>query len=441
MNKLPQFFAGALVVLALGVPLRAQTRAGVDRGEVERRGSAWVQEIDCRVPVEPGGTLTVRVASGTVRVTPVEDQEQMECEVRLAVYAGSREQAQRVLDDYQLIVRRVTGGSAYLGSKFSVPSAVYRIRVPLQFNLDLETQAGNLIVRDLQGDLRAASAAGEIRTGKVRGNVRVETAGGNLELGNIEGRLEARTAGGCVRVGDVEGNAVIESGGGHIITGRIRSDVRAQTAGGDIVLHGAGADVSVQTAGGQIRVGETRGSLRAQTAGGSIRLDAVQGPIRVETAGGSIDLYQVLSGVQASTAAGRILAKFAATAESFAPSALQTAVGDVEVYLPANLPLTIDATIDMAAGHKISSDFPLQIEGGQHRFHPSQVRGHGALNGGGAVLRIRTVSGDIKILKLDQASLERLRRQQESQWQRWRELHLEQLERERQREQERQQER
>jgi hypothetical protein len=37
------------------------------------------------------------------------------------------------------------------------------------------------------------------------------------------------------------------------------------------------------------------------------------------------------------------------------------------------------------------------------------VRGSGALNGGGEVLRIRTVAGNIEIHKLDSRSLEDLR--------------------------------
>jgi hypothetical protein len=128
-----------------------------------------------------------------------------------------------------------------------------------------------------------------------------------------------------------------------------------------------------------------------------------------ETAGGSIDLLQLEAGVRASTSAGRILAQFDASAKTFAASQLETSRGDVYVYLPVGLPLTIDAAIDAAAGHHIVTDFPLSILGDKEDFGERTIRGHGTLNGGGEVLRIRTVAGNIEIRKLDSRGLEDLK--------------------------------
>jgi hypothetical protein len=88
-------------------------------------------------------------------------------------------------------------------------------------------------------------------------------------------------------------------------------------------------------------------------------------------------------------------------------------MGDVYVYLPVDLRLTIDAAIDAAAGHKIVSDFPISIQGDQQEFAPRTIRGHGTLNGGGETLRIRTVSGNIEIRKLDARALEELKRRED----------------------------
>lgn len=430
------------VVLAAGVslPLAAQTEAYVKRGAVERQGRAWVEVAECGAPVQPGGRLVVRADVGTISVEPG-SADRMECRVRLGVYTATEEEARRLLSRYELEVRPVSGGGAYLSGRFrsarwraTQRSVAYEIQVPLRFNLDLETQGGNVAVEELDGELQAATAGGDIRVGDVSGPVRGETAGGNIEMGNIGQRLEARTAGGCIRVGDVQGDATLATSGGHIIAGRIQGEARVETAGGDIVVRGASADVIAQTAGGQIRIGETGGSVRAQTSGGSIRLDAAQGPIQVQTAGGSIDLYQVRSAVQAATAAGKILAQIAATRDSFGASALRTSFGDVEVYLPADLPLTIEATIDSAAGHKILSDFPLKIEGDEKSYYPTTVRGHGALNGGGVVLRIHTVSGNIEIRKLSPAAVRKLQQRQSSHWRHWQEAQKKRQKRQRERE-------
>jgi hypothetical protein len=192
-----------------------------------------------------------------------------------------------------------------------------------------------------------------------------------------------------------------------------------------------------QTAGGQIEVGPTGGSVRAETAGGSIRLRGARGRVVAETAGGSIDLIELWAGVRANTSAGRILAEFDAGAKTFAASQLETSVGDVYVYLPAGLPLTIDAAIDAAAGHHIFTDFPLNILGDKEDFSERTIRGHGTLNGGGEVLRIRTVAGNIEIRKLDSRSIEDLRSREDTRWSRWQERQAEKEQRRREREQER----
>jgi len=143
--------------------------------------------------------------------------------------------------------------------------------------------------------------------------------------------------------------------------------------------------------------------------------------MEVKTAGGSIDLWQIRSAVEAATAAGRILAQLDPADKTFAACEFQNASGDVLVYLPPDLPLTIDAAIDVAAGHDILTDFPLQIQGDRDNFVQHTLRGRGDLNGGGEVLRIRTIAGNIEIRKLDPRTQEELKQRQDSFWKRWEE--------------------
>ena len=112
-------------------------------------------------------------------------------------------------------------------------------------------------------------------------------------------------------------------------------------------------------------------------------------------------------------------------------------MGDVYVYLPTDLPLTIDAAIDAAAGHQIVSDFPLTIQGDKEDLWQRSIRGHGALNGGGDVLRIRVVAGNIEIRKLDVRAWQDLKNREESTWKNWQNERAEKERRRLQREQER----
>jgi hypothetical protein len=114
-------------------------------------------------------------------------------------------------------------------------------------------------------------------------------------------------------------------------------------------------------------------------------------------------------------------------------------MGDVFVYLPSNVPLTIDAAIETAAGHTIHSDFPLEIQGENEELVPSTIRGHGNIDGGGGVLKIRTTAGNIDIRKLNDASLRELQQREESNWKSWQDRREEKERRRQDRDKERQQ--
>jgi DUF4097 and DUF4098 domain-containing protein YvlB len=381
---------------------------------------------------------------GSVEITPGAGN-QLEGRLVLRVYTRSEEQARRVFDAYHLSARAIEGSGVYVNGELSgsrhrdhSAGAEFDIKLPARFNLDVETQGGDIgLEGPLQGEARLTTAGGDIHTADISGPSKVETAGGGITLGNLGARAEARTAGGSIHVGNVRGDANIETSGGEIQVGQVDGTLRAETAGGDVVIAGAAGQVVAQTAGGQIEVGPTGGSVRAETAGGSIRLQGARGRVVAETAGGSIDLLQLEAGVRASTSAGRILAEFNASAKTFAASQLETSMGDVYVYLPVDLRLTIDAAIDAAAGHHIVTDFPLSILGDKEDFGERTIRGHGNLNGGGEVLRIRTVAGNIEIRKLDARSLQDLKSREETNWNRSQERQAEKNQKQREREQER----
>jgi hypothetical protein len=380
---------------------------------------------------------------GSVEITPGAGN-QLEGRLVLRAFTGNEEKAHRVFEAYHLSARSIEGGGVYVNGEFSgsrrhgySAAAEFDVKLPARFNLDVETQGGDIGVEGaLQGEARLTTGGGDIHTMDISGPVRVETAGGNISLGNLGVRTEVRTAGGSIHVGNVRGDTTIETSGGEIQVGQADGTLRAETSGGDIVIAGGAGQVTASTAGGQIQVGPTGGSVRAETSGGSIRLQGARGRVVADTAGGSIDLLQLAAGVRANTSAGRILAEFEASAKTFVASELETSMGDVYVYLPPGLPLTIDAAIDAAAGHHIVTDFPISILGEKEDFSERTIRGHGTLNGGGEVLRIRTVAGNIEIRKLDSRSLEDLKSREET-WSRWQERQAEKNQREREREQER----
>ncbi len=439
-----QIHSFALLAFFIATPLAALDVSSVKQGAPVRHGRSWVQRSEFEASAKEGARLLLRADNGAISINPAPG-DKVGCVVILLAYTPDESEAKRLFDSFQLTARSVEAGGVYItsqspkqarhGANFHVQ---FEISVPLHYNLDVETQGGDISVEaPLEGDARLTTAGGDVRASDLSGVVRIETAGGGISLGKTGSDLTARTAGGSIRVGDVKGDAVLETSGGEIVTGAVAGTLKAETSGGDIVVGSAAGQVQARTAGGQIQMGPTGGTVRAETAGGSIRLQGARGRVVAETAGGSIDLLQVESAVHASTAAGRILAEFNCSKKSCGPSQLETSMGDVYVYLPGNAPLTIDAAIDVAAGRQIQSDFPLDIRGDKEDLVPSTLRGHGSLNGGGEILKIRTVAGNIEIRKIDDASLRELQQREESNWKAWQDRRSDKDRRNQEREKER----
>ena len=168
-----------------------------------------------------------------------------------------------------------------------------------------------------------------------------------------------------------------------------------ETGGGSIQVERCGGRVKASTGGGSIDLGDIGGPAEMETGGGSIRLGSAKGPVHAETGGGSIELNGVPS-ARAETGAGGIVAKFVAANGENHDSQLETSAGDITVYLAPNVNISVRASIEVANGHSIRSDFAdirVITEGGD--YGPKTVTAEGSLNGGGPVLKVRTTTGDI----------------------------------------------
>ncbi len=128
-------------------------------------------------------------------------------------------------------------------------------------------------------------------------------------------------------------------------------------------------------------------------------MGSVAGGVECETGSGPIILHAIDGPVHALTSAGSILADFVGTRGVLDAADLLSWQGDVTISLPELLPVTIRALIDNPLGASIRSEFPLDISReieGPGRF---LMIGEGEIGGGGSVLSVRTLGGNIVILK------------------------------------------
>ncbi len=295
------------------------------------------------------------------------------------------------------------------------------LNIPKTYSVNVSTGGGNIEADDIDGRVALFTEGGNIFIGNTGGPARLESAsGGHISVKNVAGDLTAITGGGHITTGSVAGNATLRTTGGHIRSASIEGIAHLDTGGGNVTLQHSGTELIAETTGGQIEVGEAVGLVRAKTGGGGIRVVRLSGPTNLQTAGGSIYLTQVDSAVKASASAGGITAWFVAPPKGPTPCELQSNDGDIVVYLPRKLRVTIDAKIQMGDEHRVFVDpaFPIKVSYDDGSNGARMVRAEGALNGGGEVIRLRTVAGNIRLALADSNKQLRLYKEQMEQLQR-----------------------
>jgi hypothetical protein len=289
------------------------------------------------------------------------------------------------------------------------------LTVPKNYSLDVTTGVGNINVDDLNGRETLLTQGGNIATGNINGAAHLTAvAGGHITVKNVAGELTAETGGGHITTGTVSGNAFLHTHGGHIRSDSIEGTARLVTDGGNITLERSGSGLLAETAGGQIQVGEAAGLVRAKTGDGGIRVVRSSGPATLEAPDGSIYLTQADGSVKASTATGGITAWFVSPPKDSGECQLESNSGDIVVYIGRKLPVTIDAQVQMGQSHGFIIDpaFPIAVRYEDGARGQRIAHAEGMLNGGGQVLRIRTVAGNIRLVASDVGEQMHMYRQQ-----------------------------
>ncbi len=422
-----------------------------ERGKITRERGEYIETIDKTYKVKKGGTLYLSSDEGPIDVeTWFEDKVRVLVIKRADVRNESR--AEEIFEEIEVTISK-SGNDVMVKartpwrrsrSRGGYSALSYEITVPYKYNVDLETEGGSVRIADLEGNLNVNTEGGSIKVGQIKnGDVKVETAGGSIKIVEIiNGNGIANTAGGSIKVGDVSGDLEVRTSGGSIKLGKITGKTKAHTSGGSIKVEGGGTDLDVSTsggsisvnyangpmkvstsggsisigdtkgdidastAGGSIRIGESGGEVIANTAGGSISVDGSQGPIIVGTAGGSIEITNARGFIEAETAGGDIEAELVISGKKTDTHVtLETAGGDITLYLPSKLAATFDVELEITRrawrDYKIYSDFPLSISDDEGGWRNNKfIIAEGDINGGGDKIIIRTKNGDIRIKKI-----------------------------------------
>lgn len=393
MKRSPQF-VGLLCALAVLAPLAvAQESHSGDSSQAMSGTLAAARNL--RVKVEMGSVV---VHGG--------QQQGISYVVHSRYYSSERE-ARHQQQSFK-INSYVRGDTAWIVAEWdrSRPrkfSGEFVIEIPRDTALvKIETGGGGVEATGIAGRVEIESGGGKIRVDDVGGSVNVETGGDSIDIGNVGGDLKLETGGGNISIGSVKGMIHAETGGGNvsIVSGGLGAVIEA--GGGNVEIKHCGGRVKASTGGGSVSLGDIAGAADIETGGGSIRLTSAKGRVGANAGAGSIELYGVPS-ARVETGAGGITVKFINTGAERSDSMLETAAGDITVYIAPDVAINVRASVDLGNGHHITSDFPdihIAAEGGP--WAQRTLSAEGKLNGGGPLLKVRTTTGDICIRRAKQ---------------------------------------
>ncbi len=145
----------------------------------------------------------------------------------------------------------------------------------------------------------------------------------------------------------------------------------------------------VHTGDGSVRLRDLHGSIRADTGDGSIQADHIDGILDAHSGDGSVHISGRFDNLRLHTQDGSVTLEVFSGSKLNADWRVETGDGSVTLHLPKTLSANLE--LHTGDGH-ISMDLPLTVTSMK-----SEHGVQGKLNGGGALLLVRTGDGSISV--------------------------------------------
>jgi hypothetical protein len=283
------------------------------------------------------------------------------------VHANSRAESRHMADELhvdtsteagQLVVRAryparrsIRIGFWDLFHDMEWPSSEVKIavQVPAGLALEVRTSSGDVDCTGLATPVRIASTSGDVRIAAAGGDVEIETASGDVNAGDV-GRIHVRTTSGDA---DLVG---------------VRGPVDVHTTSGDVTVRDAADSLMLGTVSGDVEVEHAALGLSVTTTSGEIRARRVRGRVEVGASSGGVDLGLV---------------------SPITSAAVSTGSGDIELRFERGMSARLEL---QTSNGQLQMESPIQV------LSLTRRRVTGQLRQGGAVVSLRSASGDIHVL-------------------------------------------
>ena len=193
--------------------------------------------------VNPSGRLTVNADIGTVDIE-THTQDSVEIVITKKAKKQSDKRVQKPLADFKVTVDATPSGVSITGAfqrgknywrwhpLFNLNHLDIRflVTVPRRYNVDLNTQSGNISTEGLTGTVQARTTAGNMRFTGIKGPISGKSNAGNITLANCQGTVDIKTS-----VGNIEAEVptqpehqwTLQTSTGNI-TGTLNSNIAAE---------------------------------------------------------------------------------------------------------------------------------------------------------------------------------------------------------------------
>lgn len=157
--------------------------------------------------VNPGGRLTVNADIGSIDIQ-THTQDSVEIVITKKSKKPSNKRLQKALDDFK-VTFDVTRSDVSITGAFQRGKTYWRwhplfnlrhldmhflVTVPQRYNVDLNTQSGNISTDGLTGAVQAQTGGGHMRFNGINGPISGRSSAGNITLANCQGTVDIKTS-------------------------------------------------------------------------------------------------------------------------------------------------------------------------------------------------------------------------------------------------------
>lgn len=321
--------------------------------------------LDSAIPAD--AQIEIQSPRGDVSITAA-DQSNIEVKAHQIAYANSDSEAKKIFDAEQAHV--TVSGKAVLVKVDSSNSGRTNLTltVPKSASVNVTTNHGGLTIAGLNGNVDAQLQHGDMAASAIHGYVHTHISNnGDFAAHDIQGDVTLEGNGGDLTISDVHGKVTLQ--------GDYTGDTHLERVDQTVHFHSSRTDLELVRLPGDL-------SLNSDT----LHATQVVGPVRVTTRSKDIELNQVTGETHIEDRNGRVEVELAG---SF-PVEVKDEKGDVEIALPQNANVTVDARTHNG---DIVSDFPLSISGEEDKTMS------GNIGKGGPKVEISTQHADLRIRK------------------------------------------